>query len=65
MNTLEVINILRLENKPYTKVEPPMPQSTFSNTISAIKAGTCKQKTIKEFFARFGYFQETIQWKKL
>lgn len=61
MTTSEVINELNSCVKPYMGV---VPQSTYSRTIRDIKAKTCKPKTMKEFFAKFGYTQEEVQWTK-
>ena len=45
------IDQLRKSVKPYVGI---MPQSTFSNTIRAIIAGTCKRKTESLFLSKFG-----------
>ncbi len=63
MNTNEIIEYFRGQNKPYEHCEPRMLQSTFSNTLRAIEAGTCKPKTMRLFFAKFGYKQNEIEWK--
>lgn len=61
MNTKEVYNELKSRVKPYINI---MPQSTFSNTMASIKNETCKPKTMKLFFAKFGYTQNETTWKK-
>jgi hypothetical protein len=61
MTTNEVLSELNARTKPYIKV---MPQSTYSRTIRDIKNGNCKQKTMQDFFAKFGYTQNEVTWKK-
>lgn len=61
MTTAEVINELNCRVKPYIGV---MPQSTYSRTIRDIKNGNCKQKTMQDFFFKFGYEQNEVTWKR-
>lgn len=61
MTTNEVLNELSGLTKPYIKV---VPQSTYSRTIRDIKNGNCKPKTMQTFFAKFGYEQNEVTWKR-
>jgi len=61
MTTSEVLLELKSRVKPYMGL---IPQSTYSRTIRDIKNGNCKPKTMQAFFAKFGYEQEQIQWRK-
>lgn len=65
MNTEQVIDYLRTQNKPYEQISPRMAQSTYSNTLRAIKAGTAKLNTIKSFMERFGFGYLNTQWIKI
>jgi hypothetical protein len=62
MTTEEVIEELSTLVKPYIGI---IPQSTYSRTLRDIKNGNCKPKTMRKFFALFGYNQETIKWVKV
>lgn len=64
MKISEVINEIEGRVKPYNCVKPLMPQSTFSNTVRAIKTGTCKLSTMVEFLEKFGYKNQDIEWEK-
>jgi enoyl reductase-like protein len=61
MTTEEVINELNSLVKPYIG---KVPQSTYSRTLRDIKNGNCKPKTMQEFFAKFGYEQNEVTWKR-
>lgn len=52
MTQSEIIKLLRSKRKAYVGI---MPQSTFANNLRRIEAGECKQSTIDEFFAKFGF----------
>ena len=62
MTTCEVLNDLKSRTKPYIGI---IPQSTYSRTIRDIQNGNCKYKTMQLFFAKFGYEQNEITWKRL
>jgi len=62
MNTEQVIKEIELLPKPYTHIS--MKQGTYSRTVRDIKHGHAKDSTVKAFFAKFGYEQEEIQWRK-
>jgi hypothetical protein len=64
MNTDQVVEYLRTQNKPYEYCEPRMAQSTFSNTLRAIKTGTAKLNTIKSFMERLGFGYVDTHWIK-
>ncbi len=65
MNTSQLIEYLRKEVKIYLQLNPEMPQSTFSNTLTRYEAGLVKPKTLANFFGRFGYYEgENGLWLK-
>lgn len=60
---MEVLKEILKIPKPYTHIG--MPQPTFSHTVRNIVNGTCKPSTMQSFFAKFGYEQDDVTWKKL
>lgn len=62
MEITEAIKEIKSRVKPYKHVG--MEQSTFSNTIRNIEAGTAKWPTIEAFMNKFGYeINRTDIWK--
>ena len=63
MEISEIIDELTSERKAYAGI---MSQSTFSNIVTRIKAGICKEKTKEEFLKKFGYVKvESVEkWAK-
>ena len=57
----EVLNEIQSRVKPYVGL---MSQSTFSNAIRSIKAGTYKEYKKTEFLRLFGYTKSIEQWEK-
>jgi hypothetical protein len=55
MTAIEAVKEITRQEKYYTHVKPPIPQSTAYRIVVAIKAGTCKPETEREFLSKFGY----------
>lgn len=65
MTALEAVNEIVKNEKYYTRTKPPTPQSTAYRIVVAIKAGTCKPETEREFLKKFGYVvDQPTQFKK-
>lgn len=64
MTTLETLQEINKMHKPYAQVG--MTQSTFRNTVIAIKSGTAKPDTTEKFFNKFGFtkIKQEEQWEK-
>lgn len=62
MNKEQVLEAIESIPKPYTHIG--MSQSTYSRTIRDIKHGLAKQSTMNVFFAKFGYEQNEVTWRK-
>lgn len=66
MNAIEAVKEIIKTDKYYTHSVPPMPQSTAYRIVVAIKAGTCKPETEREFLGKFGYnVQSEVDYEKV
>lgn len=55
MTAIEAVKEIIKVDKYYNYITPPMQQSTAYRIVVAIKAGTCKPETEREFLSKFGY----------
>lgn len=62
MNTEQAILQILSMVKPYAQVG--LKQSTFSNAIRSIRAGTYKDSKKVWFFGLFGFNKKTEEWEK-
>ena len=61
MTTEEVLSEITLTKKFHIGI---VKQSTASRIIKRIRLGTCSINSLKRFFAKFGYEQNEVIWKK-
>ena len=61
MTNKEVVKQLKSTLKPHVGI---VSASYFSQTCSKIENDMCKPKTVKEFFAKFGYFGDWNNFDK-
>lgn len=55
--------LLKKVVKPYNKVEPEIPQPTFSKCLRLVEKSKCKPNTAQEFLLRFGFTGEWNNWE--